>query len=149
MPQHQTSLTAKQQRWIDEYLVDLNGAAAAIRAGYSPKSARAIAHENLTKPDIQAVLQEKQAAIAHKLQITREGVVKGLLEAVEMGRLLQNPAAMVSALASVAKLLGFYSPEIKQVQLTPAQKDNYQDLSVWSDAQLLSAIEGANGVAQS
>ena len=45
------SLSFKQLRWIDEYLIDFNGAAASVRAGYSPKSARSIAHENLTKPD--------------------------------------------------------------------------------------------------
>ena len=140
MSQHQTSLTAKQQRWIDEYLVDLNGAAAAIRAGYSPKSARAIAHENLTKPDIQAVLQARQAAMAKELQITRQGVIRGLLDAVEMGRLQQNPGAMVSALREVSKMLGFNAPAVKRVELTATQHGAYQDLSSWSDAQLLEAI---------
>lgn len=53
-------LSDKQLRWIDEYLIDFNGAAAAVRAGYSAKSARSIAHENLTKPDIQVVFQARQ-----------------------------------------------------------------------------------------
>ena len=45
-------LNTKQHRFVDEYLVDLNGTQAAIRAGYSPKTARAIASENLKKPVI-------------------------------------------------------------------------------------------------
>ncbi|MFP6729148.1 MAG: terminase small subunit [Alphaproteobacteria bacterium] len=48
-----TTPTAKQQRFIDEYLVDLNATAAAIRAGYSAKTARQIASENLSKHYIQ------------------------------------------------------------------------------------------------
>ncbi len=40
-------LTPKQQCFIEEYLIDLNATAAAIRAGYSPRTARAIACENL------------------------------------------------------------------------------------------------------
>ena len=43
-------LTPKQVRFVQEYLIDLNAAQAAIRAGYSAKTARVIGHENLTKP---------------------------------------------------------------------------------------------------
>ena len=46
-------LTPKQQRFIDEYLVDLNATQAAIRAGYSAKTAYSIGIENLKKPEIQ------------------------------------------------------------------------------------------------
>ncbi len=49
--------TPKQQRFCDEYLIDFNGTQAAIRAGYSKKSARAIASETLTKPYIQEYIQ--------------------------------------------------------------------------------------------
>ncbi len=146
MPTKREALSDKQLRWIDEYLVDLNGAAAAVRAGYSPKSARAIAHENLTKPDILAVLQEKQVAMAHKLQVTREGVVKGLLDAAKMGRLLQNPAAMVSALSTIAKMLGYFSPELKRVELTTSQQTTYRDLSRLSDAELLDIIQSGTAL---
>jgi phage terminase small subunit len=47
------ALTDKEQRFVEEYLIDLNATQAAIRAGYSPKTARQIACENLTKPHIQ------------------------------------------------------------------------------------------------
>ena len=141
-------MSGKQLRWIDEYLVDLNGAASAVRAGYSPKTARAIACELLTKPYIQAVLQAKQGALAKQLQITRQGVVKGLLEAVDMGREQQNPGAMVGALREIAKMLGFHAPEVKRVELTATAHGAYQDLSSWSDAQLLDAISAGNPVAQ-
>lgn len=49
-------LTAKQQRFCDEYLIDLNATQAAIRAGYSSKNARNIASENLAKPNIKAYI---------------------------------------------------------------------------------------------
>ncbi|MBC7620857.1 MAG: terminase small subunit [Candidatus Saccharibacteria bacterium] len=127
-------------RWIDEYLVDFNGSAAAVRAGYSEKSARAIACENLTKPDIQAVLQARQAEMAKELQITRQGVIRALLDAFEMSRKQQNPSAMVTALREVSKMLGFNAPEVKRVELTATQHGAHQDLSSWSDAQLLEAI---------
>ena len=142
-----SDLTSKQLRWIDEYLIDFNGSAAAVRAGYSPKTARSIACELLTKPDIRAVLEARQGALAKELQITRQGVIAGLLEAFDLGRTKQNPAAMVSALAAIGKMLGFFAPEVKRVELTPSQNGGYQDLSAWSDAQLLEAIAAGSAVA--
>lgn len=110
------ALTPKQLRWIDEFLVDGNASAAAVRAGYSERSARSIAHENMTKPDVQAVLQARQMDVANDLLITRQGVIQGLLEAVDMGREQRNPAAMVSALREMGKMLGYYSPEVRRVE---------------------------------
>lgn len=52
------TLTAKQQKFINEYFAcGMNATQAAIRAGYSEKTARSIAHENLTKPDIKAEIE--------------------------------------------------------------------------------------------
>lgn len=55
------ALTEKMKRFCDEYLIDLNATQAAIRAGYSKRTARAIGQENLTKPDIDAYLKERMA----------------------------------------------------------------------------------------
>ena len=52
-------LTAKQQRFCDEYLTDLNATQAAIRAGYSQKTAGVIASENLKKPNIQEYIKKR------------------------------------------------------------------------------------------
>jgi phage terminase small subunit len=69
-------LTDKQQRFCEEYLVDLNATQAAIRAGYSEDSAAAIGCENLIKPNIQAEIQRLQARVSKKLEISRERVLK-------------------------------------------------------------------------
>jgi phage terminase small subunit len=52
-----TKLTKKQELFCQEYLIDLNATQAAIRSGYSKKTARNIGHENLTKPNIAAKVQ--------------------------------------------------------------------------------------------
>lgn len=148
MRNSQHSLSYKQLRWIDEYLIDFNGAAAAVRAGYSPKSARSIAHENLTKPDILAVLQVRQAEMAQELQITRQGVIQGLLEAVSMGREQQNPGAMVSALREVAKILGFYSPEVKRIELAPGAANALSKYSQMQDHELIALMSGGAGMCE-
>ena len=143
-----TGLTTKQLRWIDEYLIDLNGAAAAVRAGYSPKSARSIAHENLTKPDIQAELQARGAALARELEITRSDVVRGFLDAFEMARTDRQPGVMVSSMAAIAKLLGMYALETKRVGLSAGQGAVQANFAAMNDAQLLALIAQGEGAAQ-
>lgn len=69
-------LTAKQQRFCDEYLIDLNATQAAIRAGYSEKTARAIGAENLTKPDINAYIEKRMAEKEAKLIADQDEVLK-------------------------------------------------------------------------
>ena len=54
-------LTDKQQRFVEEYLIDLNATQAAIRAGYSPLSARQVGTENLSKPSIRACIDQEMA----------------------------------------------------------------------------------------
>jgi len=59
-------LTSKQQLFLNEYMVDMNATQAAIRAGYSEKSARVISCKLLTKTDISAAIKQKIAEKAMK-----------------------------------------------------------------------------------
>jgi phage terminase small subunit len=71
-------LTFKQNRFVDEYLVDLNATQAAIRAGYKEKSARQIATENLAKPYIQNIVLQRVQQIQERVQITQDDVITQL-----------------------------------------------------------------------
>ncbi|MCB1704619.1 MAG: terminase small subunit [Halioglobus sp.] len=76
-------LTAKQVRFVQEYLIDLNATQAAIRAGYSSKTAAAIGSENLRKPDIAACISGKIAARSERLRIDADYVLNRLVAEVE------------------------------------------------------------------
>ena len=65
-------MTKKQKRFVEEYLIDLNATQAAIRAGYSPDSAKEIGSENLTKPDILQAIRKRESAQIRPLIATRE-----------------------------------------------------------------------------
>lgn len=71
-------LTPKQWRFIDEYLIDLNATQAAIRAGYSEKTAYSIGLQNLKKLEIQAEIQKRRNRLQNKLEITQERVLQEL-----------------------------------------------------------------------
>ncbi len=63
------SLTAKQRRFVAEYLVDFNATQASVRAGYSVRTARVIGPENLSKPAIAAAIEAGRAELARKAEM--------------------------------------------------------------------------------
>ena len=71
-------MTQKQKRFIEEYLIDLNATQAAIRAGYSPDTAKSIGSENLTKPDIQARIARAMAKRSRRTGVNADRVVMEL-----------------------------------------------------------------------
>lgn len=71
-------MTAKQKRFCDEYLIDLNATQAAIRSGYSEKTANRIATENLSKPVIKEYIAERMAEKESQLIADQDEVLKYL-----------------------------------------------------------------------
>lgn len=70
------ALNEKQKRFADEYMVDMNATQAAIRAGYSPKTAGSQSFDLLQKPEIQQYLAEGRGKLADRLEITKERILK-------------------------------------------------------------------------
>ena len=111
------NLTPKQQRFVEEYLIDLNATQAAIRAGYSEKTAKEIGSENLTKPNIAKAITEAQEKLSNKAQVTVEMVVQGLLNEAKDLSEGSTQSARVSAWAHLGKHLGMFV-EQKKVDVT-------------------------------
>lgn len=70
------ALNEKQKRFCDEYLIDLNATQAAIRAGYSPKTANEQGARLLANVSVQARLQEALKKRAARVEITQDRVLK-------------------------------------------------------------------------
>lgn len=73
-------MTPKQARFVEEYLIDLNAAAAARRAGYSVKTADAIGRENLGKPTVAAAIAAAQQKRSDRTRIDADWVLRQLAE---------------------------------------------------------------------
>ena len=71
-------LTAKQIRFVDEYLVDLNATQAAIRAGYKANTAHVIGAENLRKPKIAEEIARRQKDIQRRTEVSQDRVIREL-----------------------------------------------------------------------
>lgn len=75
-----SNLSPKQQQFISEYMLDLNATKAAVRAGYSEKTARQIGSENLSKPAIQEAIARAKIARSEATKIDAEWVLKQAVE---------------------------------------------------------------------
>jgi phage terminase small subunit len=76
-------LNERQRQFVREYIIDFNGTAAAIRAGYKKNSAKQQASELLTLPNIQAALSVEKAERVKRTQIDQDWVVKVLTKNVK------------------------------------------------------------------
>ena len=76
-------LTDRQERFCHEYIIDYNATQAAVRSGYSERSAAATASENLRKPNILARVRELQAQQRERLCITADWVIMSLVDVYE------------------------------------------------------------------
>jgi len=77
-------LTPKQERFVEEYLIDLNASAAARRAGYSEKSARDIGQQLIAKTHIQEAIAAKRSERSERTGITADEVVQMIVRQYEI-----------------------------------------------------------------
>lgn len=138
-----STLTPKQQAFVQFYAFDRNATNAARRAGYSEKTARQIATENLSKPAIQAAISAQEAITAHELGLTREKVLQELLEAIAVAKLKGDPATMISGWREIGKMCGFYSPERYKVEVNDRGSEYLRYMESLSEAELLAIIDSA------
>lgn len=137
-----TQLSSRQEKFVEHYALCGNAAEAARLAGYSARTARVIGPENLSKPAIRHALEARQAVFRAELSVTKEDVVNGLLSAIQMGREQQNPAVMIQGCVQLAKLLGFYEPEVVKVGISSDVGRLQAKFAAMSDQELLAIVAG-------
>ena len=105
-------LTPKQQRFADEYLIDLNATQAAIRAGYSPKSAEQQGSALLRNPKVRAYLDQRMAEHSRRTGVTQERIIRELAriafvnppDVVDMDLARLRPTATEDDTAAIASV---------------------------------------------
>ena len=136
-----SELTAKQQRFVDEYLVDGNGTRAAVAAGYGLAGAAVAAHRVLKNAKARAVIEARQGVDGQRLQIERQDVLNGLIEAFAMAKEKREPAVMVSAARELGRLMGLYPSERRTVEVSAGA--TLAEGGLWermTDAELMASI---------
>ena len=122
-------LNEKQKQFCEEYIIDLNGTQAAIRAGYSEKTANRIASELLSKLDIQEYICKLKNERSERVKYSQDELMRDILE-VKNRCMQANPVldkegnetgiwkfdsnGANKALDMLAKHVGFYETDNKQ-----------------------------------
>ncbi|CQR71370.1 Terminase small subunit [Sporomusa ovata DSM 2662] len=118
-------ITDKQRRFVQEYLVDHNGTAAAIRAGYSPRSAKDIAYELLHNPDIRELIDLREAWISARVGIsperTKQKIACGAYANIRNIVDVKDGVLTVKNMEDISEL---DSASIQEIMVTPTKQGN-------------------------
>ena len=118
-------MTPKQERFVAEYLIDLNASAAARRAGYSERTADAIGRENLGKPTIAAAIAAGRAAVAERAKRSVDDVMADIAKV--RANAMQTAADPETALPiMVSHKDALRALELEGKHLGAFEKDNAQ-----------------------
>ncbi len=107
------ALTPKQERFVAEYLIDLNATQAAIRAGYSARTANEQGARLLAKASIKTAIQVLQAERANRVELTAEWVLTRLMNEARREGEGSSPAARVKALELLGKRLALWLERVR------------------------------------
>ncbi len=117
------ALTEKQKRFINEYLIDLNATQAAIRAGYSEKTANRIGTENLSKLVIQNEINRRMKDREIRTEITQDMVVRELAAIAFSNGTDYSKVVTRHGVDDTGNTVEYYDVELKNTdELTNEQK---------------------------
>ena len=110
-------MTRKQKLFVEEYLIDLNATQAAIRAGYSVKTAREQASQNLTKLNIQQEISEKMAERSKRTGVNQDRIVLELAKIafVNAADVIDSDDATIKAGATADDTAAIQSVKVKVI----------------------------------
>ena len=106
-------MTDKQARFCEEYMIDLNATQAAIRAGYSPKTAQEQSARLLSNVMVQEAVQKAKNKLSERTGLTVDMVVQGLLKEAQDYAEGSTQSARVSAWAHLGKHLSMFKDKIE------------------------------------
>ncbi len=132
-------LTEQQEEYVEGVLDGKAKSHAALDAGYSHGSQ---SHRLDRNELVQTALAERREELSSATQITRAGVLNGILDAIEMARVIADPMAMLAGYRDISKMMGYNAPEVKKVEISDTSNALARKIKSMSDEDLLDVIEG-------
>lgn len=134
-------LTEMQRLFVQHFVHDkLNQTAAARQAGFtSPGTA---AYEMMRNPKVLDAIAEERLEYAKASQMTKQKVIDGFSEAIDLGRIKGDPIAMIAGWREIAKMCGFYEATKTKVEVSVQGKVLIDRLNTLSDQELIALAQG-------
>jgi hypothetical protein len=133
-------LTAQQCEFVKFLAEGMPPSAAARHANFAhPNSA---VQRLMSLPNILAALQIERAKYEREAQMTRKKVMDGLLESIEMARVMSEPITMIAGWREVAKMCGYYEPTKTKIDISVNGRLLVSRIQAMPDEELLALAEG-------
>lgn len=123
-------LTPKQAAYVEEKLM-----------GRSPSVILGNVQDCDNSTNVQSALAVQQTILAEQVQISRQDVVQGILDAINRAKLQAEPATEIAGWKEIGKILGHYAPETKKVVFTDDQDKVVRKLESMSTQELLEMVQ--------
>lgn len=137
MARKKSRITERKEKLAEAILDGKSIPEASKEAGYANPSG---AYQALSCTELQQHLKEARTRLVEAADLKRIDIVDGILEAIELARLATDPGSMIRGYAEIAKMLGFYEPEKKIVELTANQGRIRQKFEIMTDEELLKLV---------
>lgn len=134
-----SNLTDKQRRFCEEYVVDWNATQAAIRAGYSEKTAKETGCENLTKPNIKKHIDECKSNVAKLAGISALQNAIWLKEIAQQRE--EDPRVRIKAIEVLNKMEGYDAPTKTDVTSNGEKLSNKFEIEIIGSMETLPQSE--------
>lgn len=134
-----TVISEAQEAYVEAILDGQSKPEAALTAGYSHGQSFAAAERSQL---VQNALAERREELSSATQITRVGVLNGILEAIEMARLQGEPLVMLTGYRDISKMMGYNAPEVKKLEVSTNQGRLRHKIQSLSDEDLMRMAEG-------
>jgi hypothetical protein len=120
-------LTPPQAEYVDKVLNNL------------PLGSNASNYNKTSK--VIAEIERARQELSDKTTLKRLDTINGILEAIEMARVIADPGVMIKGWVEIGKILGHYAPEVKKIEITTNQRHVRHQLESMSDEDLLAIID--------
>jgi phage terminase small subunit len=136
-------LTEKQRLFVQYWAQGDSIPGASRRAGYNDGAS--IAYRMVKMPNVLALKAKYEAEWQETGQMTRQRVMDGMMESIEMAKLMAEPASMIAGWREIGKICGFYAPVEHKVKVDVTGNIVLDRLNSLSDAELLKIISKGSG----
>jgi phage terminase small subunit len=131
-----SAVTTKEALYAEARSTGLSIKSSNAAAGLSTTNKFASA-EIEKRPNVRDLIDTKKRANAYMLGLTRDDVLQGMMDAIDQAKVLADPLTQIVGWRELAKVCGFYAPEVKRIELSEGARGYIQRLESMSDEQLM------------
>jgi phage terminase small subunit len=135
-------LTQQEEAFLLNLMQGMPKSTAVKQAGYTFKDASSAADKILKRPQVKNRLAQLQTEARQRAKFTQDDVLTGLEEAINDAKLAGDPNAQISGWREIAKMLGYYAPEQKKLEISHTHEKARQQLASLPEDELMKLAGG-------